>query len=138
MTMPQVEFFKTWANRPDPERRPRAFPDWVSETPENTEKVREHIANANFMMRHWIPNVEVVRQHDFADDEVAFNCPFFNTNTRLCEAYEKRPPICSGYPWYDQDPEEMVRHEEHRPPVECSYWVDVPLRLRPKGWKATP
>lgn len=55
-----------------------------------------------------------------------FTCKWFDTETRTCEAYDRRPPICSGYPWYDDEPDDSKTI-----PKECSYNADVgvPVKL---------
>jgi hypothetical protein len=32
-------------------------------------------------------------------------CAKFDQHARTCTAYDDRPPICSGYPWYDDAPD---------------------------------
>jgi Fe-S-cluster containining protein len=34
----------------------------------------------------------------------AYACDRFDPGTRLCTAHDERPPICRGYPWYDEAP----------------------------------
>lgn len=49
-----------------------------------------------------------------------YECPFFDTETRSCTNYDNRPPMCSGYPWYDNAPDPQVAL-----PPECAYNEDV-------------
>ena len=35
------------------------------------------------------------------DGRHAYRCDRFDRETRLCTAHDERPPICRGYPWYD-------------------------------------
>lgn len=136
MTQEQVDFLKTWANRPDPMKRPAAYPKQITENPERIKKAQEHIANANFMMRYWMKHIEWVRISP-RGSVVGFSCPFFDTDTRLCTAYEKRPPICSGFPWYGKDPAEQAANPMTRPSERCSYWEDVPVIMRPTNYKGS-
>lgn len=55
-----------------------------------------------------------------------FTCKWYNRETRACEAYDRRPPICSGYPWYDAPPDDTKTI-----PLECSFNADVgqPVKL---------
>lgn len=55
-----------------------------------------------------------------------FKCKWYNKEERTCEAYDRRPPICSGYPWYGDEPDETKAI-----PKECSYNADVgvPVKL---------
>ena len=38
-----------------------------------------------------------------------------------CMAYEERPLVCRGYPWYDAPPRDIPL-----PDAECGYLVDLP------------
>jgi Fe-S-cluster containining protein len=37
---------------------------------------------------------------------VFFRCRHFDPESRACTAYEARPPVCRGFPWYDRPPSE--------------------------------
>lgn len=61
--------------------------------------------SAAFAREHWR---DVSDEYEFApgtDIKSAVRCDMFNPVTRACTAYEQRPPICSGYPWYGQQPD---------------------------------
>jgi len=54
-------------------------------------------------------------------------CRFYDREHMACRAYEDRPPMCSGYPWYGRDP------EPYRGYGQCSYQLDLPPSQRPEG-----
>lgn len=74
--------------------------------------------NATFASRHWQLVGSTV---EGGVKYFGFACRFFNKSTRLCEAHDKRPPVCQGYPWYDGEP---GWHDKL--PEGCSFWADVP------------
>lgn len=55
------------------------------------------------------------------DKTMLIKCDFFDKTNRLCTAYEKRPAICSDYPWYGKDPVPGDRNF----PSRCSFRADV-------------
>lgn len=75
--------------------------------------------NANFAARNW---KLVVETEENGKRFFGFACRFFDKTTRMCTAHDKRPPICQGYPFYDQEPTSQMRL-----PAKCSYWADIPL-----------
>lgn len=80
--------------------------------------------NADFITRHW---------HETSRDEAGaprYGCDRFNAATRLCEAREGRPPVCSGYPWYHHGVRSGVITKEGS---RCSYLLDLPPADRPEG-----
>ena len=56
-----------------------------------------------------------------------FQCHHFNQVTRQCEAYEQRPDMCMGFPWYGREPDEG---SISRLPARCSFGLDVNPSLR--------
>jgi Fe-S-cluster containining protein len=64
---------------------------------------------------------------------VSFECSFFDKGTRQCTAYDKRPPMCSGYPWYGNEPADKIAKNPHQCPDQCSFLLDVPPSSRPEG-----
>jgi len=55
-------------------------------------------------------------------DAHLYTCDRLGADGR-CTAYEERPLVCRGYPWYDEPPREMPL-----PDPECGYAVDLPGR----------
>jgi Fe-S-cluster containining protein len=51
----------------------------------------------------------------------AYRCAMFDEATRRCTAHETRPPVCRGYPWFDDVP----RRGLPLLPTRCSHWADV-------------
>lgn len=49
-----------------------------------------------------------------------YSCRHYNPESRQCEAYDMRPPICEGFPWYDQSPDSSKAI-----PPECSFNADI-------------
>ncbi len=49
-----------------------------------------------------------------------YSCRAFDPETRLCTAHELRPPICSGFPWYDEAPKRNATI-----PPQCEFNRDV-------------
>lgn len=73
-----------------------------------------------FMLAHW---------HEFEryDGGARYRCDRFDPETRECTAHEDRPPVCSDYPWYGDDPVPGVTGGR------CSYLLDLPPDQRPEG-----
>jgi len=55
-------------------------------------------------------------------DAHLYTCDRLGADGR-CTAYEERPLVCRGYPWYDEPPREMPLADP-----ECGYGVDLPGR----------
>jgi Fe-S-cluster containining protein len=55
-------------------------------------------ADLGFIAEHW----RATGQR--RDDLHAYVCDRFDRASRLCTAHDERPPICRGYPWYDEAP----------------------------------
>jgi Fe-S-cluster containining protein len=73
-------------------------------------------ADLPFIAEHWHATGEQ------RDDMHAYQCDFFDPDSRLCTAHDQRPPICRGYPWYsDEAGSRLVVL-----PVYCTFRADYP------------
>ena len=54
------------------------------------------------------------------DGSASFACSFFDPASRTCQAYDLRPKVCSGYPWYDREPV-----DDGRLNPACSFNEDI-------------
>lgn len=71
-----------------------------------------------FLRDHW-----TVLSHD---ESCVVRCDRFDPATRECLAYDDRPDICSGYPWYGHDPLSRMNKDVRQVlPPQCSYTADV-------------
>jgi Fe-S-cluster containining protein len=59
-----------------------------------------------------------------------YRCRWFNYETSRCDAYDQRPPICTGFPFYGHEP--AAKSLGSRP--RCSFWADVPREEWPAGF----
>ena len=82
-----------------------------------------------FAAEHWHPltREEAMRLNPFYTSRVRadahlYTCDRLGADGR-CTAYEERPLVCRGYPWYDERPREMPLADP-----ECGYGVDLPGR----------
>ena len=80
-----------------------------------------------FAAEHWHPltREEAMRRNPFytsrlAPDAYLYGCDRLGDDGR-CMAYEERPLVCRGYPWYDAAPRDIPL-----PDAECGYLVDLP------------
>jgi Fe-S-cluster containining protein len=86
-------------------------------------------ANALFITQHWHP-IEAWRDLKDGVSVTSARCDMFDPATRLCTAHESRPPICSRFPWYGDQP----GADRAAPlPRHCSFLADVPPDQRPSG-----
>ena len=115
-----------WANMPDPADAPDLYPVWVYD---DIDRVRENIKNGTFAAAWW----QEYKQAPGQPHMLQVMCPWYNKTTHLCEAHSARPPICSNYPWYGEDPVEKISRGDSLD-RECSYWEDVPVTMRPTNW----
>ena len=60
--------------------------------------------------------------------QVMLECRFYDREHAMCRAYDDRPPLCSGYPWYGDEPSSHA----HELGLSCSYLLDVPPAERPE------
>lgn len=86
--------------------------------------------NADFILRHMTPTGLGDRTQSHAP-QVHLRCDFYDKAARSCTAYELRPPMCTGYPWYGADPSP---ERAERTPPSCGYRAEVglPVSIRPK------
>jgi Fe-S-cluster containining protein len=109
--------------------------------------VRPTSPNWPFIGEHW--HVEWVEPKGGR----IVTCDMFDPDKRICTAGEARPPICSDYPFYGENPvtreagmagkyPDPLPHgygwypHETGPgdaPLSCSYLGDVPPDMRPAG-----
>lgn len=80
-----------------------------------------------FAAAHWRPltRAEAMERNSFytsrlAPDAYLYTCDRLGADGR-CLAYEARPLVCRGYPWYEQAPRAMPLADP-----ECGYRVDLP------------
>lgn len=59
-----------------------------------------------------------------------WTCDAYDPERRECTAHQDRPPLCSGYPWYGDEPSAERAERVHQ---ECSYLADLPPADRPEG-----
>jgi Fe-S-cluster containining protein len=79
-----------------------------------------------FVAEHWRPLTrdEAMQRNPFYTSRLAPDAHLY-TCDRLgddgaCMAYDERPFVCRGYPWYGQAPRPMALADE-----ECGYRVDL-------------
>ena len=79
-----------------------------------------------FAAEHWHPlaREEAMRRNPFYTSRLPADAHLYSCdqlgNDGRCKAYETRPLVCRGYPWYDQPP----RHMELADP-SCDYFYDI-------------
>lgn len=78
---------------------------------------QSNYATALFVTEHWTATQVSV-------SSARWSCDAFDPDTRLCTAHEARPPVCSGFPWYGQEP--TLTKELH---PRCSFNADVRTTL---------
>lgn len=79
--------------------------------------------SATFVVAHWTP-LSGPSQHG----QYNYRCRRYDADARLCTAWDDRPQVCRGFPFYDHQPgeQDILLHKQ------CSYWLDVaPERRRP-------
>lgn len=88
-----------------------------------TADMLEHIKELQGRIGPSSHNVQFVTDHwtVIADkgDHFQLSCDMFDHETRLCTAHDDRPLVCSGYPWYGQEPTARELNKG------CSYWEDI-------------
>ena len=72
-----------------------------------------------------------------------YRCTNLDPETRRCNAYDDRPPECSGYPWYDGTPDAYDASMKRATPLpaRCSFNADLgrPVAVeRPKRRERIP
>lgn len=73
-------------------------------------------SDAAFIAEHWH---EIER---LPSGSARYRCDFFDAELRECTAHDKRPQVCSGFPWYGEQP------HQGRVSGRCSYQWDLPGR----------
>jgi Fe-S-cluster containining protein len=88
-------------------------------------------SDSQFAADHWRPltREEAMQRNAFYTsrlpaDAHLYTCDRLGDDGR-CTAYEERPLVCRGYPWYDQPPKQMPLADP-----ECGYLVDI---VKPSG-----
>lgn len=75
-------------------------------------------------------DADFIAAHFAEDCDGYWTCDAYDPEAHECTAHEDRPPLCSGYPWYDEKPSAERAEHVHR---ECSYLADLPPSDRPEG-----
>lgn len=117
-----------WEKGPDPTKSLVEFEEWLrkdegwgTESLETMLRVRkEAVENYAFVKTHWVSRNSTPPE----DGHENWNCTMFDTETRMCNAHEDRPPVCSGYPWYGHKPK---RDADLSP--QCSFNADIKTML---------
>ena len=83
-------------------------------------------SDSQFAADHWRPltREEAMQRNAFYTSRLPasahlYTCDRLGDDGR-CTAYEERPLVCRGYPWYDQPPKQMPLADP-----ECGYLVDI-------------
>ena len=82
-------------------------------------------SDAIFAAKHWHPltREEAMRSNPFYVSNLPVAAHFYSCDQLgddgRCMAYEERPLVCRGYPWYGQPPRLMAL-----PDLNCSYAID--------------
>lgn len=116
------ENWEWWTRQPRPERRDRNWHDDLRpQAIEHYDPDGWRRKNADFLTEHW---------HPVEDKPDAHSCDAFDSVHRRCTVYEARPPVCSGYPWYGEEP---TPSRITRTGSRCSYLLDLSPADRPEG-----
>lgn len=93
-----------------------AHPEWQS----GWVKFNESIESARFALNVW------KFEREGREGGSIFSCPRFDAEARLCTAHDERPPVCSGFPWYgdDPNPEDLTKL-----PPRCTFNADIRTNL---------
>ena len=83
-------------------------------------------SDTTFAAEHWHPltRQEALQRNAFYTSRLPAHaylywCDQLGDDGR-CRAYDSRPLVCRGYPWYDQSPREM-----ELPDQNCGYFYDI-------------
>lgn len=127
-----LEYLKSsvdkWLKGPDPETDLDSFVEWMQESDSWKDQPvdvairtrRNSILNYHFVRDYWVSQLEEPRE----DGSDRWTCLAFDTETRLCTAHDSRPPVCSGYPWYGQEPKKDTWLHPR-----CSFQADIKTML---------
>jgi Fe-S-cluster containining protein len=80
--------------------------------------------NFPFMIAHW----HLREDASLKGTQLGFSCDMYDPLHRVCTIHENRPPVCRGFPWYDDG---VNTESIHRQYTRCSYWHDMPAVERP-------
>lgn len=76
----------------------------------------------------WVGGGMTLKNGRYSPDYSFFyECKNFDPVTRLCAAYDDRPEVCSGYPWYQAAPNPGAAL-----PPYCSYREDIGKSVEPQ------
>jgi len=82
-------------------------------------------SDAVFAARHWHPltRTEAMQRNPFYTSQLPadahlYSCDQLGADGR-CQAYDERPLVCRGYPWYEQATRAMALAD-----ADCGYAVD--------------
>lgn len=77
------------------------------------------VQDVAFVEQHWTENVV-----GKPGERSLWSCDAFDSETRICTAYDDRPPVCQNYPWYEGR-QHAAEHAGRLPP-RCSFRADFP------------
>jgi Fe-S-cluster containining protein len=80
--------------------------------------------SGSFARDHWHVVSDHINLHSPTGIEYHLRCDVFNPNTRRCDAYDDRPPICSNYPAYGE-PLTPGHDKANAIPLICAFQADV-------------
>lgn len=87
-------------------------------------------SDAGFAAQHWhaLTRDEAMRRNPFYTsrlpaDAHLYSCDRLGEDGR-CMAYDERPLVCRGYPWYDQPPRDMELADQ-----DCGYFYDIVMEF---------
>lgn len=66
------------------------------------------------------PSMGILGGKPISDPPMYYRCRNFDETTKECAIYDHRPPACSHYPWYGNEP-----HPNMAIPPQCGYNLDV-------------
>jgi Fe-S-cluster containining protein len=94
-------------------------PVWYPWGPADVRQLAERLVDS--------PDLPFITEHWRATGEQrngmhAYECDFFDAESRLCTAHDLRPPICRGYPWYSHEPGSRLVVL----PLQCAFRADYP------------
>jgi len=104
----------------------RVSPERFVEMAEAEQAAPDHPFNdsATFIVAHWDPVKGPGSQGHYG-----YRCRRYDAEHHLCTAWDDRPQVCRGFPWYDGEPGATDKQLVHK---QCSYWLDVPPERRRK------
>lgn len=73
-----------------------------------------------YTLAPWLKGKQLRDQFGVLLEPNFFRCAHFDRETKRCTDYHHRPDMCSGYPWYDNEP----RPDAALPPG-CSFRDDL-------------